>query len=66
MSKEQIELNRYYKIFSFKLPVLWEMSAMWFWRRVLSGERKVRIEEVGILPLSAGMLSSASLGEHYM
>jgi len=42
---------------------------MWFLRRVLSGEKKVRIGEVGLISHSWDMLSwctlsSASLGEH--
>ena len=42
-----------------KIPVLSEKSALSIFGRVLSGKRKVRIGEIGRLPLS-----SAALGEH--
>jgi hypothetical protein len=42
-----------------KIPVLSEKSALSIFGRVLSGKRKVRIGEIGRLPLY-----SAALGEH--
>lgn len=47
------------KLFTFKIPVLSEMSAMWFLSRVLSGDIKVCIGEIVYTELS-----SAALGEH--